>query len=299
MKRSIQIFAAAAILLASPPSAYAQSGNMPKFEVASIKRCRPGGRAGVFGQPLPNRITVNCTSLAGLIHQAYITFANGVMNVSPEKIIPMDKSPAWIESDSWTIQAKAGGLDPGQGMMLGPMMQALLEDRFRLKVHRETREAPEYALAVTGEGPRLQSAAAGNCVRQDLDHPLARSAPGQALLPFCGFALGASGGFSMRGATMAQLCVALSSRVDRKVVDRTAIQGTFDIDLNWTGDSSSLPAPPPPPPPPGELPLVKQDPAEVTAAIQSALRKLGLKLEPIRGSEEALVIDHAERPTEN
>jgi uncharacterized protein (TIGR03435 family) len=152
-----------------------------------------------------------------------------------------------------------------------------------------------------GEGARLQPAAAGNCVLQDLDHPWARSGPGQELFPFCGFALGTSGGFSLRGATIEQLCVALSSPVDRKVVDRTAIPGVFDIDLNWTGDSRSLAAPPPPPPPPpsGEFPVVKQDPAEATSAIQGALHKLGLKLEPIRGSEEVLVIDHVERPTGN
>jgi uncharacterized protein (TIGR03435 family) len=122
-------------------------------------------------------------SLMSLIRQSYLTFANGAMSLSREKMIPMEKNPGWIESDSYTIQAKAAGLDPGQGVMLGPMMQALLKDRFRVKVPRETREPPEYALVVMGEGPRLRSAAAGDCVRQDLDHPWARAADSACAAP--------------------------------------------------------------------------------------------------------------------
>jgi uncharacterized protein (TIGR03435 family) len=221
------------------------------------------------------------------------------MNLSPEKIIPADKSPGWVESETWTIEAKASGPDPGQGMMPGPMMQALLEDRFRVKVHRETTEAPAYALVLTGEGVRLPSASEGDCVPQNLDQPLVPLAPGQARRPFCGAALITNGGFRLRGATMAQLSVALSSRVDRMVTDRTAIHDIFNIDLNWAGDLSSSAPAPPPPPPSSAFPVAKQDPAEVTAEVQSALHRLGLKLKPIRGSEEVLVIDHVERPIEN
>lgn len=247
---------------------------------------------------------MSCTSALGLIRYAYVLFANGRMNVLPEKIVPIEKSPAWIDSDFYTIEAKAesqpGRLGASQGQMLGPMMQALLEDRFRVKVHREIRPAPVYALSVGKDGPRLQAAQAGGCTVQDLDRPFTPPAPGLALLPFCGMARVMNNGIDLRGATMAQLGAALSSRTDRKVIDKTGIAGVFDIRLDWSrGELPSGLAPPPPPQRAGEPPPPGPDPAEVTAGIQDALQKLGLRLEPTQGSAEFVVVDHVERPSEN
>ena len=105
-------------------------------------------------------------------------------------------------------------------------------------------------------------------------------------------------GFEMRGATMAQLCLALSRPMGRKVVDRTGISGVFDIRLDWSGgDLPSAPAPRPPSP--DSLPLPGPDPAVMAAGIQSALQKFGLRLEPTHGPGDFLVIDHVERPSEN
>ncbi len=225
------------------------------------------------------------------------------MNLQPEKIIPMEKSPAWIESDLYTIEAKAEsdrGEVPGQAMMLGPMMQTLLEDRFKLKIHRETRQVPVYALTVGKDGLKLPAAPKDGCAVQDLDALPTRPALGRAPLLYCGMPLIMNNGFDIRSATMAQLSTALSGRVDRKVIDKTGIAGMFDIRLDWSrGDLPSGPALPPPPPQPGVPPPPGPDPAEVTADIQSALQKFGLKLEPAQGPAEFLVIDHAERPTEN
>jgi uncharacterized protein (TIGR03435 family) len=138
-------------------------------------------------------------------------------------------------------------------MMLGPLMQALLEDRLRLEVHREIREFPVYALTVEKDGPRLHAATGASCVIQDLDQSLARPTPGQAPSPFCGIPLVMNNGFDLRAATITQLCVALSSRVDRKVIDKTAIAGTFDIRLDWSGGDLPRGAlPPPQPPQPGD-----------------------------------------------
>ena len=274
---------------------------LPKWEAVSIKPCTPGGRGGV-GRPDPGRITVNCVSLMTLIRQSYILFANGkTMNLQQTKLVPMDKGPAWIDSDLYTIEAKAettvpSRAGPGQAMMLGPMMQAVLEDRFKLKLHRETRQVPVYTLAVTKDGPKLQPAARGNCVVQDLDQPFTPPPPGQAPLPFCGMAHIMTNGFDMKGATMAELSTALSGWVDRKVVDKTGIAGAFDVRVDGSnGELPSAFAPPQPgvPPPPSP------DPAETTASIQSALQKLGLKLEPAQGPEGVLIIDHVERPSEN
>jgi uncharacterized protein (TIGR03435 family) len=281
----------------------AQAKSVPKFEVASIKPCEPGGRGGV-SPPSPGRITVNCSTVMSLIGQSYIIFGDGrTMNLQPEKIVPMEKSPAWIDSDRYTIDAKAEsnrGQVPGQAMMLGPMMQSLLEDRFKLKIHRETRQVPVYALTVEKSGLKLPAAPKDGCALQDLDQGPTPPAQGKAPLLFCGFALVMSNGFEMRGATMAQLSTALSGRVDRKVIDKTGIAGMFDIHLDWSnGELPSAPAPPPPLPQPGVPPPPGPDPVELTAGYRAALRKIGLKLEPTQGPAEFLVIDHVERPSEN
>jgi uncharacterized protein (TIGR03435 family) len=184
-------------------------------------------------------------------------------------------------------------------MMLGPMMQSLLEDRFKLKIHRETRQVPVYALTVEKSGLKLPAAPKDGCALQDLDQGPTPPVQGKAPLLFCGFAFVMSNGFEMRGATMAQLSTALSGRVDRKVIDKTGIAGMFDIRLDWSnGELISGPAPPPPLPQPG-VPPPGPDPAELTAGYRTALRKIGLKLEPTQGPAEFLVIDHVERPSEN
>ena len=129
----------------------------PKFEVASIRHCVAGARSGVFGPPAPGRITVNCSTLMSLIRQSYILFANGRMNLLPKKVVPVE-NPTWIDSDLSTIEAKAEsipGQTPGKGMMLGPMMQPLLEDRFKVRVHREVRQAPVYELSLGRGVPSL------------------------------------------------------------------------------------------------------------------------------------------------
>jgi uncharacterized protein (TIGR03435 family) len=284
----------------------AQGQPAPRFEVASIKACSPGGRGAFPGitAPTPGRITVNCVSVMTLIRWSYILHANGrTMNLAPEKIVPMEKSPAWIDTDLYTIDAKAeskSGPAPGQAMMLGPMMQALLEDRFKLKIHRENRQVPIYALTAGKDGLKLPAAPKGGCALQDLDQPPAPPAPGKAPLLICGMPLIMNNGFDMRGATMAQLSTVLSGWVDRKVIDKTGITGMFDIRLDWSGgELPSGPTPPPPPPQPGVPPPPGPDPAEVTAGVKTALQKLGLKLEPSQGPAEILVVVHVERPTEN
>ncbi len=236
-----------------------------------------------------------------LIRQSFTLFATGRMDLSPVNVIPPPHAAAWIDSELYTIEAKAENNPdhaiPGQGMMLGPMMQALLEDRFKVKVHRETRQVPVYALTVENGGPKLQRAPGDGCVVQNLDQPLAPPAPGQAPRPFCGFALVMNNGFEVRGATMAQLCVALAGPMGRKVIDRTGIAGMFDIRLDFSG--GDLPTPPAPLPSPDALPPAGPDPVEMAAGIQSALQKFGLKLESAQGLGDFVVVDHVERPSEN
>jgi uncharacterized protein (TIGR03435 family) len=96
---------------------------------------------------------------------------------------------------------------------------------------------------------------------------------------------------------MAQLCIALSGLIGRKVVDRTEIPGMFDIRLDLSG--GDLPTVPAPPPSSGALLPARPDPGEMAAGIQSALRKFGLRPEPTQGPGDFIVIGHAERPSQN
>jgi uncharacterized protein (TIGR03435 family) len=289
------------LVVANAPVVQAQAQPVPKFEVASIKRCSTTPQFGPTA-PTLGRLTVVCASVMEFIRQSYVVFADGrTMNVQPERIVPMEKSPGWIDSDLYTLEAKAeinSGQVPGQAMMRGPMMQALLEDRFKLKIHSETRQVPVYALTVGKDGLKLPAAPKDSCAVQDLDRPPTPPEPGKRPLPFCGFALIMNTGFDMSGATMAQLSRALSSRVDRKVIDKTGITGRFDVHLDWS--NGELPTGPfaPQPPQPGAPPPVPSL-SEITADYQNALQKIGLKLEPTRGPDEFLVIDHLERPSEN
>lgn len=200
----LTLFVGATILI--PSITRAQSGEIaPKFEVASIRRCvsRVPGIV-LAGPPSPGRITVRCISAMGLIRQSYILFANGTMNLMPVNVVVSENGLRWINSDLYTIEAKAEGkpgeMPPGQGMMLGPMMQALLEERFSLKVHREIRQVPVYELILGKRYPSLHHATEGGCVVQNLDQPLPPPTGGRAPGVFCGMALFTNNGFDLRGA---------------------------------------------------------------------------------------------------
>jgi hypothetical protein len=155
----------------------------PKFEVAAIRlssACDTGGRSGKGGNSSrirwsPGSLDVECTTLERLIQQAYLAYgdgqllpvmANGVQ--LPRMSVrlmsqPIKGSPAWVNSDRYNIQAKAEGA-PSEEMTRGPMMQALLEDRFQLRIHRETREIPIYELTVAKGGPKFKEAQPGSCI---------------------------------------------------------------------------------------------------------------------------------------
>src|SRR5215475_4376056 len=160
----------------SQSQATRQPADTPKWEAVSIKPCAPagtGGRGGGRGPApggrltfSPGRLNLTCTTVARLISQAYLTRPDGTRN--PQ--IAMEGGPAWINSDQYEINAKAEGT-PSDEMMRGRMLQFLLEDRFRLKAHSETRDVPVYALTVLKGGLTLQRLEDGSCDPRDSTKP--------------------------------------------------------------------------------------------------------------------------------
>ena len=283
--------------------------SVPKFEVASIKLCkdadfRPGRGGGGGVRITPGMLIVNCETVASLIPQAYLNSAErAVADPHFVRLLrqPVRGGPSWIDSDLYRIEAKTEGA-PGNETLRGPMMKALLEDRFMLKIHRETREIPVYALSVAKGGPKLHAAQKGSCLTADRDHPFSPPAEGQPMPRVCGGIHATNDGLDTYGQTMAGLCFQLSGRLDREVVDQTGIAGMFDIHLE--APRAYLFPGLPTDGTPGRLndptvPVVTPDPADIFAAIQTAVQKLGLRLERTRGPDQYLVIDHVEKPSEN
>jgi uncharacterized protein (TIGR03435 family) len=206
-----------------------------------------------------------------------------------------------METARFDIVAKADGdiaRGAGPGGPPGPlsfMMQDLLEDRFKLRAHRETRELPIYVLMLERTdgkmGPGLRASitdCANVAARGRLGPPPRSMAPGER--PPCGMRM-APGQLIGGGVPISQLTLPLSQFAQRMVVDRTGLSGNFDIDLKWTPDAL-----PQGPAPPGAPPLPSIDPngPSLFTAVQE---QLGLKLESARAPVEVLVIDHVERPT--
>jgi uncharacterized protein (TIGR03435 family) len=266
------------------------SAAMPKFEVASIKRCETnatssGGRNGGL-RTTPGRLSVTCLPVKFLIQAAYAD--------SPDASVPISGGPAWIESDLYDIEAKAEN-NPSREAMSGPMLQALLEERFKLRIHRESKEVPVYDLTVGKSGPKLQAFKEGSCVTNDPER-LPSAAPGQKRPTLCGsYSIGLKGAnltLDVHRRTMTEFSRQL--HLDRPVMDKTGITGLFDFHLEFASDGTTAGFFPP-----GFQVPVPSDSAGGPSIFTAVQEQLGLKLEPAKGPGEFLVIESLERRSEN
>ncbi len=277
------MLATAAIIVVGLPVLLGTAGAAaPEFEAVSIKPCTAFHRSENRSLP-PGTFDSGCTTLERLIQQAYGLFANGRTNRGSS--LTVEGGPAWIKSDLYRIDAHTSARK-SRAQMNGPMLQAVLENRFKLKFHRETRNVPIYELTVATDGPELHSFR-GSCTPREFDKPSDTD---------CGKVRGYGNVLHMKAMTIADLCAGLSVLLDLPVVDRTGRTGRFNMDLDLSAEDHalvnrprSLPAlrdPTAPEPPPVDFPPLK-----------SALNKIGLNLEPGNGPGEFLVIDHVERPS--
>lgn len=292
-RRTLAIFIVAGMTYAFPLQ---KQSPAPKWEAVSIKHCDPAVEANRRSEtsetPSPDRLRLHCQSLKTLMTWADVSWASGHFN--PLASVPIEGGPSWINSELYEINAKAEGPQT-RATLNGPMLRALLEERFKLKLHNETHEIPLYTLSLAKSGPKLQPFKEGSCNRVNFDDPPPPPLPPTEELPLiCGLARMTRSGYDLNGATMQDLAVMLSAQLSRKVVDRTGIPGMFDIHLGLTPAELGYLVPPA-----LGSSTSRPDASDIFDAVQAALGKLGLKLQSIKGPGEFLVIDSVERLTEN
>jgi bla regulator protein BlaR1 len=265
-----------------------------KFDVASIKPCesaadadfgrRGGGGAGRPARKAepagvsesPGRLSLHCKTLEVLIELAYFSKVSRPSYVTG--------GPGWMNADRYDVEAKAEGT-PSDAALRGPMLRALLEDRFGLALHRETRDMPVYALTTGRTGSKLTPLPEGSCAPANSTPPT--GAAGRADAHGCGtfsFRYTPSGNqLDVRDMTVGEFVTVLHdyAGLDRPVVDKTGLTGVFDFHLRYAPDGASIDA--------DAEPLI-------FTAVQE---QLGLKLEAAKGPGEFLVIDHVEKPKPN
>jgi uncharacterized protein (TIGR03435 family) len=276
--RSLGTIAAAAALMLAIAAAPVVA-QQPAFEVASIKP-DVSGQPGPLFELFPG-FHVERATLKSLVLMAY-----GVHDFQ------LSGGPGWINSDRYNIEAKAqapAAFSQEYRMLQYQRIQTLLQDRFKLAVHRETKELPIYELTVAKGGPKLQPP---NCIQRDAgDRTIA---PGKGMSDYCGFGMTARGLVELTTATMGNLAGTFSAELSREVVDKTGITGTFHIHLTFTPDDSTVRLPDIP-----GLPSVSEPPVDGPNIFTAIQEQLGLKLESAKGPVDVLVIDHVEKPSEN
>jgi uncharacterized protein (TIGR03435 family) len=249
--------------VALPAIIWAQSpGARSEFEVASIKR-NVSGDLGRYIKPAPGRVSVSNMTVKDLLTMAYQV-----------RDFQISGGPGWVNSDRYDIEAKTGGIATPKQVQ--QMLRTLVEGRFKLKIHRETKELPIYELAVAKGGLKIQPAKEGSCIELD---PSKQVPTDRQASEFCGYSGMRGGSLEATKQKMPDLAMSLSFILARTVIDKTGLKEAFDIHLAFAplnGPDSTGPS--------------------IFTAVQE---QLGLRLESGKGPVEVLAIDEVERPSEN
>lgn len=275
------LFAVLAVLLAAQAE---------RFEVASV---RAGGTPGTppLVSVLPGgRISAPNSTLRELVRSAY--------GVGDDRIFG---GPDWSGSARFAVEAKAEQSDATTSQ-LQAMLAALLADRFRLRAHREQRELPVFFLTLARSdgrlGPAIRPAAAA-CAPitppPGVPPPPPPPPGGSLRRPLVPVNTGLRcptmffpGWTAGRALTMAHLAPRLGSYAGRPVIDRTNLAGEFDFDLAYTPEQ-----------PPVLNGAVLPPTSDGESLFTAVREQLGLALEAGRAPLDVIVIDAAERPSQN
>jgi len=227
----------------------------PAFDVATVKPSSSTG--GINNRRDPVLATWTNAPLSFMIESAY--------EIQPDQLIG---GPAWLKTDHWDIVGKTDA--PANGDQQNKMLQTLLVDRFKLKLHREIRLLPAYELSVARGGPKIHDTPPNS-------DPIStgRTKIGRGLI-------------DGHGISITQFTFWLRGELGRPVIDRTGLTGKYDLKLQWVPNESQ-------PNSGGEAP----PPDSAGPSIFAAMQDLGLNLKAVKGPVEVLVIDYLEKPSGN
>ena len=247
---------------AGPPPAI-----VPPLDAISVKPNKSGS-GGMSWGPTPDGVMGTNVTVHMMLTQGYHLNDNQLID-----------EPDWAKTERFDVNGKVTGPDAALVAKLTPVQkhvffQQVLRERFGLVAYRETRELPEYALTVAKGGTKFVDG-----------KPDANAPPG---LQHGGFRMSMSGGvrkIESVGMPIDPLLQFLSNEAGRTVVDKSGLTGKYSYTLSWRPAMGQAPA---------------EDAAESTPDLFTAIQEqLGLKLEPVKGPVDVLVIDHIERPAEN
>jgi bla regulator protein blaR1 len=283
------------------------AGGKMAFEIASVKPSQSEGRS-TTNIPLLGEAYAPTGGLLSITHQSlvnYLRFAFKDMKLAYQATADLAGAPAWVRSQPYDIEARAQSNPTKDQMRL--MVQSLLADRFKLAIHYEKRQLPVYALVLAKEGKTGTQLKPddGTCSTTTSDiqtintspkFPQPAASPTSSLQIPCGVLMpvpaNAPGRFRVAGRKvrlefLAQMASAPVTGLDRVILDRTGLSGTYDISLEFSPVAVG-------PPPPGFTP------DETGLTFSQALQdQLGLKLEPQLGPVDVVVIDYVQQPSEN
>jgi uncharacterized protein (TIGR03435 family) len=255
-------------MLATSWIALAQASRL-EFEAASVKRNTSSAMRGDMHFESA-RFVATWRSLRNLIIQAY-----GVENYQ------ISGFPSFLEDERYDIEGKSA--QPASQEQLRLMLRTLLEDRFSLQVRREVKEMPAYILSVGKNGPKLQPAKENE----------------RSTITLVPRPLGDKTGYELVGQKIpvGVLTGMLTAQLGRPVLDHTGLTGDFNFKADiGPDDSAQVSRLADGQPTTDKAAIVAVSPSAIVTALQA---DLGLKLESTKGPIEILVIDHAEKPSEN
>jgi uncharacterized protein (TIGR03435 family) len=285
----MRIAALSLVLLLTLSMRVSAQPTAPQFEVASIKPNNSGAADGGIRVQPGGRYAWTDMTLKQLIGTAY--------GFDQREVIG---GPAWLGSERFDVIAKVEAGVPaidanGSPGPLFMMLRALLEERFHVRAHRESVERPVYKLVLARPGGRVGA----RLVRSDLDCAAVTRDQAQGksvaltpggLLPCAIRAV--RGRVDASAIGIEQLAGVLSRLVDKPVVNRTGSSGKYDVTLEFRPDFQAAFNTAPEP----FEATADPDAPSIFTAVQE---QLGLRLESTRAPIDVLVIDRAERPTEN
>jgi uncharacterized protein (TIGR03435 family) len=247
----------------------------PQYEVVAIKPDKAGGGMRIMWSP--DGYSASNITLKLLMKYAY-TFK------TDDHVSGL---PGWADSFHFDFEAKMDAdsvaaleklSEPKQAEQRRLMMQAVLADRFHLKVHHETKDLAMYSLVIAKGGFKLKDADPNNTYQNGIKAPDGFSHAGMVMI--------GDGRITAQAIPISTLVDKLSLQLERQIVDQTDLTGKYDIQLKWSPDEE------------------QQDASSATKdfgpSIFTALQEqLGLRLEPTKGPVDTIVVDHVEMPSEN